>query len=203
MCRTCDVLECVVCKNYHDNEHQSSMLRFICVQWNKNMESDVTKCCSSCSKLVRSRFECTQCEKSLCNICCEIMATNDAWFDEHDPSHKLFRSIVPPNFSVPEVLTRTCRCVEDPNVMMHCSRCVTCKCTVQISRPQDLTIASSQTWQYNLLVHHMQKHLRCICEIVQKVLSRRTPKAPRSQISEYHTDHGGIIYHHIEAGHCR
>ena len=126
-------MECVVCKNYHDKEHQSSMLRFISVQWNKNMEPDGIKSCSSCLKLVRSRFECTQCEQSLCNICWEISATNSVWFDEHDPSHKLFRSILPPNFAVPKELERTCRCVEDPDVMMHCSRCVTGKSTVPTS----------------------------------------------------------------------
>ena len=166
LCRTCDVLECVVCKNYHDSQHQSSMLRFVSMQWDKNMEHELVKSCSSCSKRVRSRFECTTCAKSLCDICCEIHAISNAWFDEHDPSHKLFRSIMPPNFSVPMELERTCRCVEDPNVMMHCSRCVSGEYTLHISTRKKLTISSSQTWQHNPLVHHMQKHLWCICQIL-------------------------------------
>ena len=127
LCRTCDVLECTVCKFYHDAKHQSSMLRFTSIQWNQSMEHDLVKSCSSCSKLVRSRFECTHCARALCDICCEILATNNAWFEEHEadfPTHKSFRSIVPPNFSITSALTRSCTCVEDANVMMHCSRCL-------------------------------------------------------------------------------
>lgn len=155
------------------------MLRFTSIQWNKSMESEA-KFCSSCSKPVRSRFECTVCSKSLCDICCEIFATNNAWFDEHKdefPNHKSFRSIVPPNFSMPLELERNCRCVEDPDVIMHCSRCLSGKVFDAYLYSQKLTVTSTQTWQHNLLVHHLQKHLRFIDQIMQKVLPRRALKA--------------------------
>ena len=120
-------MECIVCKNYHDAKHQSSMLRITSAQWNENMRDvDLVKSCSCCSKPVRSRFECTHCNKAMCDICYDIVATNKAWFEEHQadfPSHKSFRSIVPPNFSAPSELKRTCGCVNDPDVMMHCCRC--------------------------------------------------------------------------------
>lgn len=89
--------------------------------------TEAAKACSTCSRLVRSRCECTQCGKVLCDMCSAITTTLNDWFDEHKaefPFHKTFRSIAPPNLSRPLSLDRDCDCVSDGEVMAHCGRCL-------------------------------------------------------------------------------
>jgi hypothetical protein len=140
------------------------MLRFVALQWNKIMTGiEDTKSCSSCSRRTRSRFECTQCTKALCDFCSGMPTILPGWLKDHaaeHPHHKDFWSVAPPTISLPSRLERDCHCVEDQSAAAHCDRCLVCTVPSIVSKSSKLTDSCrSEIRRSPLFVHDLQKHL--------------------------------------------
>jgi len=94
------------------------------------MSVEDAKTCSSCSRRTRSRLECSQCAKALCDYCAGIKSSIlPGWLKAHvgeHPHHNDFLSVTPPTISFPSMLERDCHCVEEQSVVTHCDRCLTC-----------------------------------------------------------------------------
>jgi hypothetical protein len=132
-CQDCIISICERCHGRHDRTHQQYFALCNGIQWETRMQGLLPeRRCDHCSQPRKARIECQTCGSNLCLKCFDDRDRQIEWLRAHftkHRDHREFTHVYPRNWFMLTEYEDACNCINDPQAINHCARCLKRECT--------------------------------------------------------------------------